>query len=271
MRLEFGNRYGSMVVGSKGAAMLALKLDSKTIISEFSSVVEADRWKTGYVLFPFPSRLYKGDSFQYETVEWRWPHNDLSSKSAIHGLSAYQEFSLETSDQGITCIWEYDGGLAYYPFPCRLIIQYRLNAAGLEQHISVMNLGSSVLPFHLGWHPYFTMNGAWFIDGVLQSEFQYDWDKKPVGVTDFTGIDTKDKVDKAVKTHDAIRSITIEDQEKRVTMKGMGSWYQIFHPLRSRFLAIEPLSGVGHPDTPWETLRPKEERSYQNILSVDLL
>jgi len=259
-----------MVIGSKGAALLSFRCKDKVVIPEFSSEVEADRWKTGYTLFPFPSRLFKGESFQFEGLEWRWPHNDLITKSAIHGLTAYQEFELEMSDQGVTCAWEYDGGLDYYPFPCRLIVQYRITESGVQQHVNVANMGSQTLPFHLGWHPYFVMVGAWSIDGLLELEYQYDRDKKPVAVTDFTGIDTKDKVDKAVKTLEAMRSITIEDQQKRVTMRAMSNWYQIFKPVRSNFLALEPLTGVGHPKTPWETLAPTEERTYVNELQVQL-
>lgn len=270
MKLEFSNAYGMISVGSKGAALLSFRWKNTVIVPEFSSAVESDRWKTGYTLFPFPGRLFKGDRFEFEGVEFQWPHNDLSTKSAIHGLSAYRDFEVHTGEQGITAVWDYDGSEAYYPFPCRVIVQYRLTEKGLEQHINVTNLGESTLPYHLGWHPYFVMNGTWAIDGLLQSEFQYDRDKKPVALTDFTGIDTKDKVDKAVKSVETMRSVTVEDKEKRITMTGMRSWYQIFRPLRSKFLALEPLTGVGHPKTPWETLAPKEDRTYINVLTVEL-
>ncbi len=269
-RLEFSNEHGTIKVGSKGAALLSYKHRDQWIIPEFSGEKESDRWKTGYVLFPFPARLYEGRVFEFDTTTWHWPLNDLSKTSAIHGLTAYQEFSLATSNSGISAVWEYDGGQHCFPFPCQLIIHYKLTSNGLEQYVHVTNLGSNALPFHLGWHPYFIVEGSWSLHGLLQSEYRYNAMKHPNGVFEFSGLDNQSELDKAVRAFDSKPELRLEDQKKVITINGMTPWYQIFKPVRSKFIAVEPLTGVGHPDTPWETLAPGQDKVFINTLTVDL-
>ena len=270
MRVEYNTTYGSFVINSKGAALCSFRWKGVEVVPEFDPPSACDEWKTGHLLFPFPARLQGGNRFDFEGEQWIWPLNDPDTNSAIHGLSAYEDFELSLDAKGITAVWKYDGSKPYYPFSCQISVRYELREDGLSQYISVTNSSDSIMPFHIGWHPYVSIVGAWSIEGKLESEISYDRHKTPVVVKAFTGLKVHEEIDKAVCAFSNGRSLSFEDSVKRITLQGMSSWFQVFAPAHASFVALEPLTGVGHPKTPWETLAPKEDRIYTNVLTVAL-
>jgi aldose 1-epimerase len=109
------------------------------------------------ILFPWPGRI-AGGRFTFGGREVRLPINEPARGNAIHGLVYNRCFSVKrrgpyylsaeldsASDPELTAIW---------PYPFRLGIDYEIGG-GLRMRASVINTGSSAMPFGLGAHPYF--------------------------------------------------------------------------------------------------------------------
>ncbi len=147
-------------VPDAGLQCLKYRVGSLDIIAGPDS---ADDWRehpfrSGIpILFPWPGRV-AGGRFRFSGREVRLPINEPARGNAIHGLVYNRRFSVKprgpyylsaeldsASDPELTAIW---------PYPFRLGIDYEIGS-GLRMGASVVNTGTSAMPFGLGFHPYF--------------------------------------------------------------------------------------------------------------------
>lgn len=118
-----------------------------------------NRQYRGVHLFPFPNRLNNG-RYEFAGKEYRFPINESELNNALHGF-LYQRnpdrLFLPSANQ-LDWMFVGDGTDNYFPFPCCVIVQYRLHsAAELSVRFSVLNTGNTAMPFGIGWHPYFIL------------------------------------------------------------------------------------------------------------------
>jgi aldose 1-epimerase len=119
------------------------------------------------ILFPFPNRVRDG-RYTFEGKTYTMP--DLLAKGwdkgaghAIHGLVGDKAWTLEAAHADdhcaqVRCFLQMDAiseNFAQYPFPCRIIVTYRLREGILEMQTEVINTGTQTLPMGFGIHPWF--------------------------------------------------------------------------------------------------------------------
>ena len=117
----------------------------------------------GDVLFPFPGRVedskYSFDGHDYELSGLR-----IKDGHAIHGFAKWVEWEIiAQSENFVTLRFEMkkeDYVEKGFPFSLELIIEYSLGEDGLVCKAKVKNIGEEKAPFGLGFHPYFSVNGA---------------------------------------------------------------------------------------------------------------
>lgn len=180
--LRMENEYGAFTVRSKGASLLALKIKGHELLHDFKH--NAGDWAAGAVLFPFPVRMASGTIMEHNGQEFHWPINDEKHHAALHGFTVNQTFDVQLNSNGVCCRYKYDGHYEFYPFPCDLEIHYALGAEGFSFKAIVRNTGTQVLPFHIGWHPYFKVQRNWGLTPeptvrLIKNEFSYPGEEIP--------------------------------------------------------------------------------------------
>src|SRR5581483_6261279 len=117
------------------------------------------------ILFPFPNRIRAG-RFSWHGKEYQLPLNDPTEKNAIHGFACrkpWRVLSHGTDQHGAWITGEYHARRdapetrSLWPADHRIRVTYRLGERRLRVEAVIDNPDSVLLPFGLGYHPYFRM------------------------------------------------------------------------------------------------------------------
>jgi galactose mutarotase-like enzyme len=254
---NFSNSWGAFTVASRGASLLSLNIEGMDLLHDFGD--HWRHWASGAVMFPFPVRMASGTMMEFEGVKYQWPVNDHPHRAALHGFTPWEEFELTQIAEGIQARWSYDGSKDYYPFPCLLTVRYTLDKNGLTLRCRVENMGDANLPFHLGWHPYFKTNTPALnpapVHRLKKNKLSHPGEKIP-----FERFDWTEEVDGAF----FMDSIEFGD----ISIQPLSTITQVFRPGDAPFVAIEPITGLGHPDFPWRTVPPGEADEVVTIIGL---
>ena len=254
---SFSNSFGSITVASAGASLVQAELSGKELLHDFGD--QWHQWAAGAVMFPFPVRMASGTVMVFEEAEYHWPINDEKHRAALHGFTPWEEFELAQLPNGIQASWNYDGSKEFYPFPCRLNISYTLEEHGLTLSGRLENLGEANLPFHMGWHPYFKTNAP-ALHPAPTHRLKKNEVSHPGEKISFEGFDWSEEVDGAF----FMDSIELGD----VCIQPLSAITQVFRPADAPFVAIEPITGLGHQDIPWRTVPPGEADEVATTIRV---
>jgi aldose 1-epimerase len=119
------------------------------------------------VLFPFPNRIRAG-RFSWNGKDYQLPLNDPAKKNAIHGFACRRPWHVVDRGADEASAWitgEFQGWRdapecrALWPADYRLRLTYRLGPRRLRLEAVVDNPDQQPLPFGLGYHPYFLVEG----------------------------------------------------------------------------------------------------------------
>lgn len=234
------------------------------VIDGFSSVKDAmNNITNGFKstkLSPFVCRMKRGE-YRFENKEYTIQKHFLSGH-AIHGLLYDADFTITDTlsaidHANVTMEYNYKGTDAGYPFPYKMIISWKLEAANkLSVTTTLTHQNQTNIPIADGWHPYFTLGGS-VDDYLLQfdsnCQLEYDVELLPTGKkfndTRFTNasslrgieLDNSFELDinmaaKCVLENEAFR-LTIEPGREYPLL-------QIYIPSHRNSIAIENLSGA---------------------------
>ena len=148
MIITISNSQLSASINTLGAELLSLVKNNKNYIWQ----VDETYWnKTSPVLFPIVGRL-KNDSFTYNGNSYSLPR---------HGFARNMEFSFDkkSEHQVIFELNETEETKANYPFDFKLLMAYTLMDNELVIEYFVRNQSDEVLPFSIGAHPAFAIDG----------------------------------------------------------------------------------------------------------------
>ena len=148
MIITISNSQLSATIDTLGAELLSLVKNNKNFIW----TVDETYWnKTSPVLFPIVGRL-KNDSFTFNGSSYPLPR---------HGFARNMEFSFDkkSEHQVIFELNETEETKANYPFDFKLLMAYTLMDNELVIEYFVRNQSDEVLPFSIGAHPAFAIEG----------------------------------------------------------------------------------------------------------------
>jgi len=115
------------------------------------------------VLFPFPNRIRAGH-FNYAGTDYQLPLNDPSKQNAIHGFACRSAWRVVDHGANREAGWltvafqpsvDAPQWLRLWPSDYRLSLTYRLELHRLHFEAKIENPDEQMLPFGLGYHPYF--------------------------------------------------------------------------------------------------------------------
>jgi aldose 1-epimerase len=151
------------VITEVGATLRSYEVDGRPYVDGFAAD-EMSSGGRGQVLAPWPNRL-AGGSYEFAGTRYQLAISEAKTGNASHGLVRWSNWQLMAQDATSVTL-----GLALhpqsgYPFALALALTYRLADDGLTVHTSARNVGTSALPFGIGFHPYFTV-GTPFVDAA---------------------------------------------------------------------------------------------------------
>lgn len=163
MNYEIKNTILTVTVSDKGAELFSVKgADGHEYIWQGDERYWKDR---APVLFPVCGRILDN---KYTTGG-----KEYSMKS--HGFAKKCVFEVvEKSDTSLKMrLIPNEITKAEYPFDFELTADFKLNGSALDVSFTVKNTGDKALPYMLGWHPGFTLEG----DGAINN-FKLDFEGK---------------------------------------------------------------------------------------------
>lgn len=156
MTITISNSQLSATLNTVGAELQTLVKNNKNYIWQ----VDETYWnKTSPILFPIVGRL-KNDSYTWKDTTYELPR---------HGFARNREFSIHKmlDHQVIFELDDSESTREVYPFAFKLLIAYTLMDNELVIEYFVRNQSDEVLPFSIGAHPAFAIEGN-FEDHSLQ-------------------------------------------------------------------------------------------------------
>jgi aldose 1-epimerase len=117
------------------------------------------------ILFPFPNRVRVG-RFTWDGKDYQLPLNDNPPRNAIHGFACRRAWRVVDHGATESAAWvtgEFHGLVDapdcrdLWPADYNLRVSYHLGAGSLRIEAEVTNPDTVLLPFGLGYHPYFRM------------------------------------------------------------------------------------------------------------------
>lgn len=109
---------------------------------------------SGVTLFPWPNRILAG-VWNHHGKKLSLSVNDVQQKAALHGLVYQERFDWVQESSNLCVLSQVLEPSEGYPFSSLLRVTYELDQAELKVTQEVVNMGKEVLPFAIGFHPYF--------------------------------------------------------------------------------------------------------------------
>lgn len=176
--VEFVNSNFEGVISLKlGGSLQVLKWKRIAIIQ---GSVEDTEYFSNYsssVLFPFPGRIDKG-GYAIDGRQYQLPINEGDRGHALHGLLYDKEFKLisqEIKGQDVEIVLSYTSkGEEFYPFPFVFQVKYVISDNEVFVEFSITNTGKTIMPFALGWHPYFAIDDTYELTFESEAHVEAD-------------------------------------------------------------------------------------------------
>jgi len=141
-----------------GATLRSYEVDGQPFVDGFGPD-EMSTGGRGQVLAPWPNRL-AGGSYEFAGTRYQLAISEAKTGNASHGLVRWANWQLVAQDAASVTLGLTLHPQSGYPFALALALTYRLADDGLTVSTSARNVGTSALPFGIGFHPYFTVGTA---------------------------------------------------------------------------------------------------------------
>lgn len=219
--------------------------------------LKTNDWYKNTILFPYPNRLENG-TYTFEGNSYSFPINEPDKNNQLHGMLYNEAFTvteelIEGDTASLELSYAYDGSQDYYPFSFLFLVKYTYGPSGFTVDFHVTNTSKEKLPFGLGWHPYFQIDGNsidhYFIETPNLEVIELSERSIPTGTKlpyNQNPIDLKEiKLDHAFKISAPKNVYQLKDSKSGVTLLFTASeafdFMQIFTP-NMEAVAIEPMT-----------------------------
>lgn len=148
------------VISLFGGSLAFLSLFDRIVIDR-SNAESVGQYAFGTVLAPWPNRI-PGGTYKLFGQEYKTDVLD-SSGNANHGLLRKRKMELRERGEAFVLLGYEFGGDEVYPFAVDLQVRYELNSQGLAVTAIAKNLTGQIVPFAIGFHPYFATEGPFVL------------------------------------------------------------------------------------------------------------
>ncbi|WP_112313002.1 aldose 1-epimerase [Pseudogemmobacter bohemicus] len=258
----------SLRLSGRGGAILDFRLGGRALLRPGPDGA-APGDSACFPLLPLGNRI-RGNRFAYAGRNYEVIPNAPPEPLHLHGSGWLAEWTLAEADQGFARLTHtYDGP----DLPHRYIAEqtFTLMPDALRITLSIRNTGTAVLPFGLGWHPFFPPGAK--LTAPAEGFWAEGPDHLPMGQTampadlDFTAPSPLPLrwINNAFDGWSGHARLDWPDRSLTLTADPLFSCYQLYQPQDATCFAFEPMShlpdalsqpepGGLHPLAPGERL-----------------
>ena len=281
-QIEIGFADQRAVITRVGATLRSYDAARVPVIEGFAPHEMPDGCRN-QICFPWVNRVGSG-TWEFSDRVAHVGADNVVSRTLNHGLVRWRPFSIDLVEPSRCALSYVLFPLPDYPFATRFEVRYEVDARGLSVTSTVTNLDDVVVPFSLGFHPYFATSAP-TIDGArlhlpARSYLEVDERMLPTGsILPVAGTPFDFRVPRPIdgevldvtytdldRDEDGLFTVTLADVDgtvTRVSQDGAFAYFQAFSAdtltaaRRRTSLALEPMTA------PAEALR-----SHQGLISL---
>lgn len=244
------------ILPSFGALLARIELFGHELVEPIENPVQLqeEHWYRNFWLMPFQNRICDGQ-YTFENNAYQLAVNEEERNNALHGFFSEVDMTAvnwHVDDKKVEVVmdFKYDGGIAGYPFPFKCVVKYIIDSIGkVELTYSIRNTGQSNMPFSVGWHPYFKLDGErsqWSVSNGALLHYPLNDRNLPEGnpIAYDKKIDlSADELDHCFAFKEKPYRVTLESANMMLEISQSEDlpFVQIFTPPRNS-IAIEPVS-----------------------------
>jgi aldose 1-epimerase len=150
--VELTSGAAKLWIDLRGGGLRRLVVGDWDVIDGYPAASVVEGWP-GAVLVPWPNRVRHG-RWAWHGRELQLDLHSLEQPHAMHGLAAWQPWSVLAESAGEVSVGTTVEPHQGYPFRLAVAIDYALAARRLAVTIRVRNLGTTAAPIGVGMHPY---------------------------------------------------------------------------------------------------------------------
>ncbi len=224
---------------AQGAAFARLTCDGRDVLAPVPDGADPNTAMAGaFWMAPWTNRLDAGRVGDIGQV----PMNRPADGTAIHGFLRDRPWKVEAATASSARLVI---DAPSEPLPCAAVLDVGLDDRGLSLALRLTNIGAAILPFGIGWHPWFVRGPATHLAFAATHRFLRDARNLPTGVAPGIGLDGDEA---ALLGHDTHWS----GWDGRARIDGLdlyatGAWagnLQLYVPPHLAVLCVEPVSHV---------------------------
>lgn len=137
-----------------GGSLLRLSCDGVDLLRPAPDGATDPLAMASFQLVPYANRIAHG-RFAFDGQSHQLPRNFGDHPHSIHGLGWQTGWTAtQTGETRLSLVHDHDGKSAW-PFPYRARQQVALTPSQLSMSLSIANVGDTMMPAGLGFHPYF--------------------------------------------------------------------------------------------------------------------
>jgi len=244
MIISLKNSYWQLEVDAKGARVISLEcIHEQKKIKLISSHSNLNSWNESVWMFPWSNSLKNG-SYTFDGIQYVNMQQD-----PLHGLLKELDFSvLKVSEHQCCLQYEFQNdGISLFPFAVGITITFTLNDKSFNVTIEVQNNDLILVPYSIGWHPYFELEAIGDSPILYLQEVQ----KSTWSLTNDVPIFNQSKENIDLSAQEEINALFALNQDSlylegtqgklNISTKGF-NYLQVFKSMERNALAIEPMT-----------------------------
>jgi galactose mutarotase-like enzyme len=237
-----GSATEATIAPSRGALVTSLKIDNRELLYlDEGTFRDLSKNVRGGVpaLFPSPGKL--------ENDAWRY--QDKSGAMKQHGFARTEVWTpVRQTSNSLSCALESNSStLSQYPWTFKAELEFALRAACLRITFRVHNTSNKVMPFGVGYHPYFRADDK--TRARIDTDATQAFDNRAKRTGWFTGFDfTQDEVDIHLLNHRTTRCTLALGDGSRIEIRTSNhfSLWVVWTLAGKEFMCLEPWTSPGN-------------------------
>lgn len=238
---------------NQGGRLSGLEFDGINVLADYDPSTYGANYASS-ILFPFVNRIRDG-KYTFEDVDYVLNCNEVDKNNALHGLVYDKAFEcidhdLTANYGSVMLQYKHDGTSHGFPFKFDIQLTYVLTKESFSLSVKISNEDHQVLPFTLGWHPYFVSKNLDESAINFECSIQYLFDKQqiisgttPLGVEMPYSLKGVSLDDGYLLQNNAIEFFTPE-YRLNMTSTSKENYLQLYTPSTPNVIAIEPMTGA---------------------------
>lgn len=266
---------------NQGARLDQLICNCIEIVSEVDPLTYKHNYASA-ILFPFANRLNNG-KYKFNNSNYKLDCNEVGNENALHGLVfdktfKYVESNLNSNFGSVTLRYDENEKSKGFPFKYKIELVYKLSKNAISLTVHILNTGSKVFPFTLGWHPYFKTKDLYnsYLNFKSNTLFSVDNHQIPNGEVAFNEtmpFQLKDKkIDTGYKLEDNQVEFLTPEYRLQLKSSSIENYLQVYTPRTVSSLAIEPMTGAAdsfNNKMGLQTLSPKDNYTVEWTIAIE--